>query len=234
MSEVSALTHWTDKPATRPPCGFAGEENHRMQMRVKRFSRLFFVPPIVCALLSGVAHCPAQQLRAIPAATQTDVQGFQQVEDRWSEAINKRDQQALQSVLSPELIDISAFGDITTRDLEIATLLHERGESLSLDQRVANVRTFGDLAVVIGTYVEQLRIHDQPVRRTGIFTHIYQRVHGDWLCVNAHRTTVVEPVRQKARGSKKLEAAEPPFPLPQLHQGESSTVGQPPAVEPHH
>jgi ketosteroid isomerase-like protein len=200
-----------------------------MQMRVERFSHLFFVPPIVCTLFLGAAHCLAQQARAIPAATQTDVQRFQRVEDRWSEAINKRDQQALQSVLSPELIDISAVGDITTRNLQIAMLLHESSEPLSLDQRVANVRTFGDLAVVIGTYVEQLQVNDQPVQRKGIFTHIYQRVQGDWLCVNAHRTTVVEPARQKARGSKKQEAAEPPFLLPQVHQGESSTIGRRPA-----
>lgn len=137
-------------------------------------------------------------LHAIPAATQTDMQRFQQVEDRWGEAISKRDQHALQLVLSPELIDISASGDVTTRNLQIAMLLNKSTEPLSLDQRVASVRTFGDLAVVIGTYVEQLRFDDQPVQRKGIFTHIYQRVHGHWLCVNGHRTAVPEPLRQKA------------------------------------
>jgi hypothetical protein len=36
----------------------------------------------------------------------TDEQRFQQVEDRWSKAINKRDQNVLELVLSPELIGI--------------------------------------------------------------------------------------------------------------------------------
>ena len=50
-------------------------------------------------------------------------------------------------------------------------MLFERdAEPLSLDQRVTNVRTFGELAVVIGSYDEQLRVNGKPVRQTGMYT----------------------------------------------------------------
>jgi hypothetical protein len=111
-------------------------------------------------------------------------------------------------VLSPELIDISAWGDLTTRDQQIAMLFEKDAEPLSLDQRVTNVRTFGQVTVVIGSYDEQLRVNGKPVRQTGMFTHIYHNERGNWFCVNAQRTADVESAAEKARGAAKHSHAE--------------------------
>jgi hypothetical protein len=71
-------------------------------------------------LLPGVIS-PAQQ----PAKTVGESPEFremQQVEDRWAEAITKRDQYALELVLAPQFIGISASGDVVNRNQQIAHL----------------------------------------------------------------------------------------------------------------
>jgi hypothetical protein len=166
------------------------------RMRGGNFRNLYFVPPILFVLFSSGFQTHAQQAGSAQAPKLSDKQAFQQIEDRWSQAIAKRDQYALELVLSPELIDISASGNQTTRDQQIAMLFEKNAEPLSLDQRVTNVRRFGELAVVIGSYEEQLRVNRKLVRRTGVFTHIYHNERGNWLCVNAQRTAEAEPALQ--------------------------------------
>ena len=174
---------------------------------------LFFLetPVLFCLLFSAVPLYPQQQTHANQTSVLTDEQKFQQVEDRWSAAINKRDQYLLELVLSPELIDISATGDVTTRNQQISSLLQESAESRSLDQRVVRVRVLENLAVITGSYTEQLRVNDKAVQQKGVFTHIYQNIRGNWLCVNSHHTATEEPVRQ-ARGSKKQSSLRGPLP----------------------
>jgi hypothetical protein len=159
-------------------------------------------------LFSSASQTNAQQAGSHQAFQLPDRQAFQQIEDRWSQAIAKRDQYALELVLSPELIDISAWSDQTTRNQQIAMLFEKDAEPLSLDPRVTNVRAFGEVAVVIGSYDEQLRVNGKPVRQTGMFTHIYHNERGNWLCVNAQRTPDAESMSEKARGAAKHNHAE--------------------------
>jgi ketosteroid isomerase-like protein len=177
-------------------------------MRGRHFRNLSIVPRILFVLFSSVSQTNAQQAGAHQAFQLPDKQAFQQIEDRWSQAVAKRDQYALELVLSPELIDISAWGDQTTRNQQIAMLFEKDAEPLSLDPRVTNVRTFGEVAVVIGSYDEQLRVNGKPVRQSGLFTHIYHNERGTWLCVNAQRTPDGESVPEKARGVAKHNHAE--------------------------
>jgi len=174
---------------------------------------LFFLETLVvfCLLFSIVPLCAQQQTHATQTSPLTDEQKFQQVEDRWSEAINKRDQYVLELMLSPELIDISATGDVSTRNQQISMLFQKGTETRSIDQRVVRVQVLGNIAVVIGSYTEQLRANDKAVQQKGVFTHVYQNIRGTWLCVNSHRTATGEPVRQKARGSKKQNSLSNPL-----------------------
>ncbi len=168
-----------------------GWSRHSQQIcrRAKITMKLFLVYTglILAAVLT------VQQGRATQPSLPVSMRVFQQVEDRWSEAINKRDQNALGLVLSPELIDISASGQVRTRDQQVAALFQKDTEPLSLDRRVLSVRVFGDMAVVIGAYVEEEGPHEKPARRNGMFTHIYRNVRGNWLCINAHSTSAQEP-----------------------------------------
>lgn len=167
------------------------------RMRGRHFRNLFFIPPILFALFSSELQANAQQAGSAQTFQLSDKQAFQQIEDRWSQAIAKRDQYALELLLSPELIDISASGDETTRNQQIAMLFEKGAEPLSVDRSVMNVRRFGDFAVVIGTYDEQSRVNGKLVRQKGKFTHVYENVHNNWLCVSAQWTAEVGPALQK-------------------------------------
>jgi hypothetical protein len=170
-------------------------------------------------LFSAVPLCPQQQTHATQTSPLTDEQEFQQVEDRWSEAINRRDQYALELVLSPELIDISVTGDVTTRNQQISMLFQKGVEPRSLDQRVLKVRDLGNITLVVGSYTEQLRVNDKAVQQRGVFTHVYQKVRGNWLCVNSHRTAIGERALLKVRGTKKQDSLSGPL----LHGANSVT-----------
>ena len=158
---------------------------------------------IVSVIFFAISQSSAQEISASQAILFTDMQTFQQIENRWSEAINKRDQYALELVLSPELIDISAAGIVMTRDQQIAMLLQKHAEPLLLDQRVVNVRSFGEIAVVVGNYVEQPSGNEKVAWRIGMFTHIYRKDLGRWSCISSQRTAIADSSPQKARRADK-------------------------------
>jgi hypothetical protein len=62
----------------------------------------------------------------------------------------------------------------------------------------------------------------------GIFTHIYQHAHGNWVCVNSQRTAVLEktPDQKKSKQSKKSNA-ELPFHIPLFVKGKDSSQTAP-------
>ncbi|HEX4065558.1 MAG TPA: nuclear transport factor 2 family protein [Acidobacteriaceae bacterium] len=183
--------------------------------------RLFFAFVFVGTL------CTASSLRAQQAQSATqgqpqppEIKQFQALEDQWSTAVVKNDQYTLEYLLSPVMIDIASSGDVTTRNQQIAMLFTRDEDPVSLEQRVVSVRTFGDTAIVSGTYVVKFRTNNGNREERGIFTHVYNRMHDHWACVNAQRTAVVDltPGTKKAAQQKKSEALEP-FHIPFFYKG---------------
>jgi len=151
-----------------------------------------------------------------PTATSADSpekQEFQKIEDSWSIAINDRDQYGLELVLSPLFVDISASGDITTRNQQVASILAGEDKTIHLEQRVITVRMLGDIAVANGTYSLHHRVSIGPVDEKGVFTHVFERTRGGWLCINSQRTVLREDTNANAKQKKKSEA-ELPFHIP--------------------
>jgi hypothetical protein len=184
-----------------------------------------FVSLAASAVLFG-SLAVAEQQSAQPQQPPEIVQ-FQKLEDQWSDAVAKRDQYALELLMSPVLVNISATGEVTTRNQQIAQLYEKGGPQLaSMEQRVVNVRTFEDTAVVDGTYIIKWKINGQVQEERGIFTHVFQHARGSWVCVHAQRTAVVEKVDQKQKTASKKSNAELPFHIPLIHEGAQSK--QPP------
>jgi hypothetical protein len=179
-----------------------------------------FVSCLSIAFLS--ACCAVAQTPAAPAATTAtqpsvtsaespEIHQFQKIEDSWSDAINQRDQYALELVLSPLFVDVAATGDITTRNQQVAALITGEDKTIHLDQRVITVRMLGDIAVANGTYTLHHKVNAAETNEKGIFTHVFERVHGGWLCINSQRTTLREESNVK---QKKQSNAELPFHIP--------------------
>jgi hypothetical protein len=149
-----------------------------------------------------------------PNVTSTDeaaVAEFQKIENRWDDAVNLRDQYALELVLSPLFLDVSASGDITTRNQQVAYLLSGDDKTIHIEQKVITVRTMGDVTVVNGTYTLHHKSLSGPIDEKGVFTHVFQRVRIGWVCINSQRTMV----REESGGKhKKPSNAEQPFHIP--------------------
>jgi ketosteroid isomerase-like protein len=144
----------------------------------------------------------------VTSAESPEIREFQKLEDAWSDAINLRDQYSLELVLSPLFVDVSASGDITTRNQQLAMMIAGEDKTIHLDQRVITVRMLGDIAVANGTYELRRKVGSSPADEKGIFTHVFERKHGGWLCINSQRTVL----RTDSNGkSKKQSNAELPF-----------------------
>ncbi|HTY84790.1 MAG TPA: nuclear transport factor 2 family protein [Silvibacterium sp.] len=184
---------------------------------------VFFSLAASAVLLGSLAMAQQDAPQQPPEIVQ-----FQKLEDQWSEAIAKRDQYQLELLMSPILVNISSTGEVTTRNQQIAQLYEKAGPQLaSMEQRVVNVRTFEDTAVVDGTYIIKWKVNNQVQEERGIFTHVFQHARGNWICVHAQRTAVVEKVDQKQKSASKKSTAELPFHIPLIHQGAQSSQPAP-------
>jgi Domain of unknown function (DUF4440) len=177
--------------------------------------------------LPGVIAWPQQ-----PAKENTPPPEFremQQVEDRWATAITKRDQYALELVLAPQYIGISASGDVVTRNQQIAHLFVKNSGPDSLEQKVISVRFVGEVAIVNGTYVMTWKGEKAPVLEKGIFSHVFEHVRDNWLCLNSQRTVVAEETKgaPAEKPKAKRSDAELPVHIPLIYKGPDSTQPTP-------
>ncbi|MGO8759874.1 MAG: nuclear transport factor 2 family protein [Terracidiphilus sp.] len=163
------------------------------------------------------APAPAASPLGATEAVSPEIVLFQTIDDKWSDAVNRRDQYALELALSPLFVDVSASGDVTTRNQQVAQVLSGEDKTLSLTQKVITVRMLGDIAVANGTYTLHHKVGSAQVDEKGIFTQVFERVRGGWLCINSQRTVLREDAAGK---QKKASAPETPFHIPLFSRGD--------------
>ncbi len=179
---------------------------------------LFLSCSLLCCVAAAQNPAPDPAAGAVPPAEKPGVMEtvspeilqFQKIEDSWSDAVNRRDQYALELVLSPLFVDVSASGDVTTRNQQVAQVLSVDDKALYLTQKVVTVRMLGDIAVANGTYTLHHKTTSGLVDEKGVFTQVFERVHGGWLCINSQRTVL----RQDSSTKKRESSPETPFHLP--------------------
>jgi ketosteroid isomerase-like protein len=160
---------------------------------------------------AGSATSPAPAQAPVTSTSSPEIQQFQKILDSWDNAINMRDQYALELVLSPLFLDVSAAGDITTRNQQLASLIAGEDKTLHLSQRVVTVRMLGDTAVTNGTYVMHHKGASGQVDEKGVFTQVFEHARSGWVCLNSQRTLLREDSNSK---NKKQSSAEMPFHIP--------------------
>jgi ketosteroid isomerase-like protein len=185
-------------------------------------SPCFSVLLLSCCAVFAQGSAPAGATNPPPTIATTDVgpqvREFQKIEDSWSSAINGRDQYALELVLSPLFVDVSASGDITTRNQQLAQLITGEDKTMHLEQRVVTVRLLGDTAVANGTYVLHHKAVSGQVDEKGVFTHVFERNRAGWICVNSQRTLLRED-NPNSKKKKQTSDAELPFHIPLFSKG---------------
>jgi ketosteroid isomerase-like protein len=170
------------------------------------FAAVLF-PCFALAQAPSNAAAPAQA--PVTSTASPEIAQFQKIEDAWDQAVNRRDQYSLENVLSPLFLDVSGSGDITTRNQQLAFIIATEDKSLHLAQKIITVRMLGDTAVANGTYVLHHRASSGEIDEKGVFTHVFERAHNGWLCINSQRTMLKEDGK-----SKKKSNAELPFHIP--------------------
>lgn len=182
-------------------------------LRMTRFLACFSALLLISCV--AIAQAPAPAVTPTPVNVTTsespEIREFQKIEDSWATSVNDRDQYALELVLSPLFVDVSASGDITTRNQQVAFVITGEDKTIHLEQRVITVRMLGDIAVANGTYALHHKVASAEVNEKGIFTHVFERSHGSWLCINSQRTVLREDSNAK---QKKQSNAELPFHIP--------------------
>lgn len=182
---------------------------------------------LVCAL-DGFGIARAQQAESVAPGQPLppQVRLFQGLEDKWSVAIVNKDQYTMELLLSPLYVGISSVGDVRTRNQQISDMFDKAMVPISLQQRVVSVRTFGDTAVVSGTYDAKWRTDGPDREERGVFTNIFVQSQARWECVNAQRTPVIDvtPGSGKKRKSKEKKSdAANPFHNLFFHKGANAT-----------
>lgn len=178
-----------------------------MNRTVAIFSALL----LSCFALAAQTQPPAPVKTAVTTAESPDLREFQKIEDSWSHALNVRDQYSLELVLSPLFVDVSANGDITSRNQQLAQLVAGEDKTIHMEQRVVTVRMLGDIAVANGTYILHHKVKSAELDEKGVYTHVYERLRGGWVCINSQRTSLREDSTLK---QKKQSTAEMPFHIP--------------------
>ena len=168
--------------------------------------------PPAAAAQDASAPTAAASPAGVTTTQSADLTQFQKLEDNWSNAINQHDQYSLENVLSPLFVDVAANGDITTRNQQIVQVLNSDDKTIWLTQKIITLRMLGDIAVANGTYTLHHRVNSAPVDEKGVFTHVFERLRGGWVCVNSQRTAL----RQDGGNTKqkKSSQASEPFHIP--------------------
>ncbi|MHB1023010.1 MAG: nuclear transport factor 2 family protein [Acidobacteriaceae bacterium] len=149
------------------------------------------------ALCLSALH--AQDAASTAAAPSPQVAEFQQIEDKWSDALETKNQYELELTISPTFVGISGSGVVTNHDQEVANMFVKGAPAQTLTQKVADARVLGDIAIDNGTYVLSTKAGKGVVEEKGVFTHVFQRGPNGWLCINAQRTIVVNQAIAKAK-----------------------------------
>jgi len=159
---------------------------------------------------------PAADQPGVTSTVSPEIAQFQKIEDSWSDAVNRRDQYGLELVLSPLFVDVSSSGDVTTRNQQVVRVIGNDDKTVTLTQKVITVRMLGDIAVANGTYTLHHGVNGTPVDEKGVFTHVFERVHAGWLCINSQRTVLRQDNSPKKKGPA---TATEPFHIPLFSKG---------------
>ena len=174
------------------------------------------------AASAPAASATAGDRPGVTSTVSPEIAQFQKIEDGWADAVNRHDQYGLELVLSPLFVNVSAAGDITTRNQQVANVLSEPDKSAATDMHVITVRMLGDVAVANGTYSFTHKFDGKELEEKGVFTHVFQRQHGNWVCLNAQRTLLREDPVGKTKAAKNKSQAEMPFHIPLFSKSDKS------------
>ena len=132
-------------------------------------------------------------MRAAAAETAADkAQAVINLENAWNFAEERHDGNALRLLLADTFVYTDYDGTILDRDQWLRKVQSLAKEYRHLSNVEQNARAYGDAVVVIGVYVEKMKIKGKDVDRRVRFTDTWIFHNSRWECV-ASQSTLTTP-----------------------------------------
>jgi ketosteroid isomerase-like protein len=138
--------------------------------------------------LAAAALLLAASPSSRPRTSPRNSEALLRVEQRWVEALSRRDAEAVASILADDFLDSTYKGELRNRDEALAGL--RSGARAEASQRLSELRAriYGDTGVVTGINTVSARDGSFSVRVR--FTDVFVLHGGRWLAVSAQETLV--------------------------------------------
>ena len=114
------------------------------------------------------------------------------LENAWNQAEARHDAGALKLLLATTFVYTDYDGNLLDRDQWLNKVESPAKDYRTLANVAQTVRVYGDTVVVIGIYVEQIRIKGKNVDRRSRFTDTWIFQNSHWECV-ASQSTLAGP-----------------------------------------
>ncbi len=140
----------------------------------------------VCSLLLAICAF-AQSGNPELSAQETKIMVLEHL---WNEAQVSRDAGALEGMISSRFVDTEWDGQTSDHNKFLADIRDPLFKPTSLTIQDAKVMSYGDTAVVIGTYHAKGTYRGKPYDHVGRFTDTWVNEAGKWQCVASHTSLI--------------------------------------------
>lgn len=150
--------------------------------------KTFIAMVIVVAFFTAAS---AAQHKKNEAETSTAVEGsvgtqLEQIEHKWAEAEVKADPAMIAPYLDDTMVQTNPDGSVSARK-EVLDGIGKGDPTLkAVDLADMKTQSYGDAAVIMGSYTEKRQEKGKMRMTSGRFTDTYVKRAGKWKCVASH------------------------------------------------
>jgi ketosteroid isomerase-like protein len=164
---------------------------------------------LMVALLLGVVACKPVAAFAVhhPHQKRVTKVAVEALEEQWRQAQLNGDVTAMDHLLSDDFVGITAFGQVTTKEQQLARVRDRSFLLTQLDLSDIKVKLIGPIVAVVTSRAE-IKGTDNGVPISGAFryTRVYQRlINGTWKITSFESTRV--PTEGGGRGRAEADAS---------------------------
>jgi ketosteroid isomerase-like protein len=110
------------------------------------------------------------------------------LENAWNQALEQKDQAALQMLLGPDLVYVDYDGKLMDRAEYLTSVQVHSLQPSQIASESMHVHLYGTVAVVNGVYRETGLKNGKPYQLRERFTDTWIRLGNSWQCVASHST----------------------------------------------
>jgi ketosteroid isomerase-like protein len=167
---------------------------------------------LMVAMLLGAVACRPVAAFAVhhPHQKRVTKETVEALEEQWRQAQLDGDAAAMDRLLSDDFVGITAFGQVTTKEQQLARVRDRTMVLTQLELSDIKVKLIGPIVAVVTSRAELKGTADGlPISGTFRYTRVYQRLtSGAWKITSFESTRV--PAEGNGRGRAEADASQIP------------------------